>query len=91
MAPHGGVIGRLIASLQRLRDLPKDADTGELRAVVCEYVDELKAAGEPPQRVIAVVKDVARAHLDRQLDQAATRAVVDRMVRWCIERYYREG
>jgi hypothetical protein len=90
MSPHGGVIGRLILSLQRLRDLPEDADTGELRGVVCEYVDELKAAGEPPQRVIAVVKDVTRAHVDRELDQAAVRSLVERMVRWCIERYYRQ-
>jgi hypothetical protein len=85
----GGGVGRFVAALRRVRELPLDGESTELRAAACEYVDQLKAAGEPPQRVLAVVKEVTRIHLDHNLDQSATREVVERLVRWCIERYYR--
>jgi hypothetical protein len=68
----------------------------EIQRNVCDYADELKGLGLPPERVIIAVKYTANqaginatsAHLThpRQLD--GTDKLLADMVGWCIERYY---
>jgi hypothetical protein len=64
---------------------------------VCEVVEELKAAGWPPERTIVAIKQIAaeagllesRSVLSltvRELD--ARDALTVKLVRWCIECYY---
>lgn len=64
---------------------------------VCEVVEDLKAAGWPPERAIIAIKQLAaevgllesRSVLSltvRDLD--ARDALMVKLVRWCIECYY---
>jgi len=63
---------------------------------VCSVVDELKAAGWPPERAIIAIKEIAQdaglaqsQHvLVRDLDLAPRDALLAKVVRWTIECYY---
>ena len=68
----------------------------EIQRQVCEYADELKGLGLPPERVIVAVKRVAneagvsstsRIVPSPTLLEGKDKLLVD-MVGWCIERYY---
>jgi hypothetical protein len=72
-------------------------DDKALRDEVCSVVDEMKAAGWPPERAIIAIKQIAteaglmesRALLalsNTQLD--ARDALMAKVVRWTIECYY---
>lgn len=72
-------------------------DDKALRAEVCSVVDEMKAAGWPPERAIIAIKQIAteaglmesRAVLaltNTQLD--ARDALMAKVIRWTIECYY---
>jgi len=62
---------------------------GELHAAICEYVHSLKGAGVPPEAVIVAVKGVAgRAGLPH-FGVPEDTLLIERVVRWCIEEYYR--
>ena len=78
---------------------PAKVDKARLRAIherVCPVVDDLKAAGWPPERIIVALKQIADdvgLNTSRRLLVASTPlqehdAVVVGIVRWCIERYY---
>jgi hypothetical protein len=85
-------------SLARALEAPSGAwEEKTLRDEVCAVVDELKAAGWPPERAIVAVKEIAmEAGLmqsrnvlslsNRELD--ARDALLVKVVRWCIECYY---
>jgi len=68
----------------------------ELRFHVRGVVDELKAVGWPPERVIVAIKQIADdagLHPSRHLLSATgplsePDAAIVHMVRWCIEYYY---
>lgn len=72
------------------------SDTRSLHDEVCAVVDELKAAGWPPERVLVAVKQIAdEAGLRPSAAVlSASRPLTDRdtklvqIVQWCIERYY---
>jgi hypothetical protein len=76
---------------------PRTDSDGRLHSEVCAVVDELKAAGWPPERVIVAVKRIAdeagirptKAVLVRTAELANDDAMLVQMVSWCIERYYR--
>jgi hypothetical protein len=67
-----------------------------LRDEVCSVVDELKAAGWPPERAIIAMKEIAQEAgltqsqrvLVRDLDLAPRDALLAKVVRWTIECYY---
>ena len=72
-------------------------DDKVLREEVCSVVDEMKAAGWPPERAIIAIKQIAtqaglmesRAVLvltNAQLD--ARDALMAKVIRWTIECYY---
>ena len=85
-------------SLERALSTTKaPPDDKTLRDEVCAVVDEMKAAGWPPERAIIAVKQIAteaglkesRAVLvlsNKQLD--ARDALMAKVVRWTIECYY---
>ena len=61
----------------------------ELRSSLCDYVQTLKEAGLPAEAVVIAVKGLAaRAGLPHSGVRADT-LLVERVVRWCIEEYYR--
>ena len=68
----------------------------ELRDEVCAVVDELKAAGWPPERAIIAVKEIAheagltqsQGVLVRDCDLTPRDALLAKVVRWTIECYY---
>jgi hypothetical protein len=86
-----------LASMFRSHPFPvKESYAGELREHVCAVVDELKAAGWAPARIIVSVQQVAT---DAGMEQSFSRAdgshasnqldvVSVSIVRWCIEQYY---
>jgi hypothetical protein len=59
--------------------------TNDLRNKVCAVVDELKASGVTPEQVLLVVKRIAA---DAEIGLAGV-PVVDRMVAWCLEQYFK--
>jgi len=85
-------------SLARALRMPKEYPGDKtLRDEICAVVDEMKAAGWPPERAIIAVKQIAteaglmesRAVLalsNKQLD--ARDALMAKVVRWTIECYY---
>jgi hypothetical protein len=82
--------GAVVALEAALREVaswsshPSVAATNRTRAAVWALVDELKAFGEPPERVIAFVKGVFRdAGFSPSQD-----AIAGNVVPWCIARYY---
>jgi hypothetical protein len=73
-----------------------DRTEREIRETVCEYVDQLKELGLPPERIIVAVKRLANEAGVRATSrlvatpatlEGADKLLVD-MVAWCIERYY---
>jgi hypothetical protein len=76
--------------------LAEDSSREEMHQRVCAMVDELKAAGWPPERVIVAVKQVAddaglrpsRGVLSAKNALTEQDTAVVYMVRWCIEQYY---
>jgi hypothetical protein len=67
-----------------------------LKNRACVYVDELKDAGWPPERVIVAVKHLANdagfrtssgVLYNGQLESSGDSMLVD-LVGWCIHRYY---
>ena len=55
-----------------------------LRGRVCAAVDEMRATGSLPERVIVVVKGMATDSGLRWSDGE----MFERLVGWCVERYY---
>src|SRR5947209_631295 len=100
MYSHGSAVA-LRASLASVRaSHPALVDTqrdSALHEGVCAVVDDLKAAGWPPERVIIAVKQIAEdAGLSPWRDLPSIQppfkerdALLIHMVRWCTERYYR--
>jgi hypothetical protein len=89
----GTLLRERIATL-RLPLTPSAKDG--LRGAVCTYVDELKALGWLPERVIVAVKQLAREAglkssawkvLTSTPNTASDNLLVE-VVGWCIERYY---
>ena len=79
-----------LAATTRVRgDLPAVLGQ-EVHDAICEYVGQLRRQGLPPERALIAVK--------RALDDAGVsrrygsphEAFTERVVRWCIEEYYRE-
>jgi hypothetical protein len=58
------------------------AATRELEAAVEAVVDQLRARGLAPEKVLVIVKAYVVAHAPRPAD------LLDDVVRWCIARYY---
>ena len=73
-----------------------NASDKELRDEVCGVVDEVKAAGWPPERAIIAVKEIAQEAgltvsqgvLVRDRDLSPRDALLAKIVRWTIECYY---
>jgi hypothetical protein len=67
-----------------------------MREQVCVVVDELKAAGWPPERAIIAVKEIAfeagltqsQRVLVRDSDLSPRDALLAKIVRWTIDCYY---
>ena len=94
---HSPKVIALRESLARaLSSPPGEWEEKKLRDEVCSVVEELKAAGWPPERAIVAVKEIATEAgleqsrnvlmLNRDLD--ARDALLVKVVRWCIECYY---
>ena len=89
---------RLVLSIVRAARASR-APTPELREAVCDYVRELKGRGQPPERVLVAVKTViGDVGLRRQrawtLEHGPTYLeddIIERVVEWCIEEYFRTG
>ena len=64
--------------------------TRELSAAVCEYVQDLKARGDPPERVVIAVKQAAEELRRLRIPPEQKDALLGEMVTLCIREYYRE-
>lgn len=71
----------LRAALPRY-DAGYDAARRGLKEAVCAAVEELRAQGLGPEKVLVIIK----AHVARHAPQPTL--VLDDAVRWCIARYY---
>lgn len=68
---------------------PQDSTrTDVLREAICDFVRELKGRELPPERVLVIVKGVvSAARLDDDWD--AQRRLLQQVITWCIDEYYR--
>jgi hypothetical protein len=63
------------------------ASTSELHAALCEYVQHLKASGEPAERVVILVKAaIVQAGLEKAPHTADV--LVDAVISECIKEFY---
>ena len=77
---------RTVAEARELRAAAQDLRKG-LRSVVTAYVSVLRTNGDPPDRVVRLVKDaVEESNLALPLGEQ--RALREEVVRWAIEAYY---
>ena len=69
------------------------ADFERLRLAACDFVRELRVRGLSPEATVVAVKDVLRRDISGQTPTHDSRreadALVERVVTWCIEEYYR--
>jgi len=88
-----------MALQERLASLrvPPDPDAErEVQSLVWNFVDDRKAAGWTPERVIVAVKQIAREAglkptpmvIKRDAKLATTDDFLVEMVGWCIDRYF---
>jgi len=79
--------------------VPHDANTErDVQRLVWDFVDDRKAAGWPPERVIVAVKQIAReAGLSPSTTVivggaklTATDSFLVELVGWCIHRYFHQ-
>jgi hypothetical protein len=66
----------------------REALREELRVIVCAYVATLRAGGLPPEQTLRLVKTAIEPAMGYAAEGAASRAVVEDAVRWCVEEYY---
>jgi len=59
---------------------------GPLHQKVCNVVDELKAEGMKPEHVMLTVKGIA---FEAMMGPLAP-DLVEKMVKWCLEQYFKE-
>lgn len=78
---------RLLRSLGRAART-HDADFHELQGAVCEIVDRARADGRTPESLIIFFKRELEQTVKQDIDRVEYAALTDRIVRWCIERYY---
>jgi len=80
---------RLLEAARLLLATSRPPDAGEdspLRREVSRYTRALRADGQPPERVLALVKQaVEPALLGRSVER---REVLESVVRWFVEAYY---
>ena len=62
----------------------------ELREAACAYTRACREAGLPSERVVVAVKAAAAAAGLGHHGLGARNPRLERVVRWCIEEYYRE-
>jgi len=84
---HGDVVA-LRSALASLPPTAYGADQqslGSLHERLCAVVDLLKAEGLPPERVLLAIKGIAY-----EAKMGASAAIlVERMVTWCLEQYFK--
>jgi hypothetical protein len=77
--------------------MPPDITTElEVRELVWTFVDNRKAAGWPPERIIVAIKQIVRdagLHASTMVAKRGGRLtsvddLLDEMVGWCIHRYF---
>jgi hypothetical protein len=74
-----------------LTDLPRSAYIADhivlapIQQKVYDAVDELKAAGTPPERVILAIKEIASATTTGPVASI----LVQRIVNWSVEQYFK--
>jgi hypothetical protein len=83
-----GLTGRLREAVIGLAARAGDLRTAtELRRTVTDFVERLRQAGDPPERVLASVKSVAHS-VTGSFDRDVEREITGQLVRWTIEAYY---
>lgn len=72
----------------------RSIDEAVLETAVCEYADEAKRLGWPVERVIIEIKRFSEIeegplHRPEPYDRIQGQRIVERVVTWCVEHYYR--
>jgi hypothetical protein len=65
-----------------------DALRAQLRASVAAYARRLKAEGQPPERMLVLVKTAVRDAVPPEFDAVEVRELLEDVVRWSVEAYY---
>lgn len=86
----------LADSATRLRAafVARPIDDDVLKSAVCAYADEAKRLGWPVERVIIEIKRMSEIesgpiYRQERSDRTQGQRIVERVVTWCVEHYYR--
>ena len=81
---------RALAAAMRVRGELPAVLSEEVHEAVCEYVGQLKRHGLPPERALVAVKCALDDAGVRHRYGSPHEVFTERVVRWCIEEYYKE-
>ena len=88
-APFDEQDPRLARAVQRAVET-HGSDTAELHDVVSETVVRARQRRHTPEAVIVHLKRELERGARQEMNRAEYSTLVDRVVRWCIDVYYRE-
>jgi hypothetical protein len=84
---HTASSDALRAALATLSAQPYAIEPADLQQRMCNVVDALRARGMAPEHVIPTVKGIAyESHLP-----ISSGALVEKLVKWCVEQYFKES
>jgi hypothetical protein len=81
------VLAKQLASVLGAGVYTKD----ELQGAVCNYVNDMKKAGESGDAVVTAAQDLVAEVGARFPASARTQVILSDMVAWCLAEYYRES
>jgi hypothetical protein len=86
-SPHSDAAQRFAAAIEAYHGASRK-DATDVQDAACAYVAELKAQAWPPERVLIQIKELLRTSSGRS-DDEQQRHLLQRVITWCIEAYYR--
>jgi hypothetical protein len=75
----------MFVTLAERRSPPSEDDVTRLHRQTCAAVDELKAAGTSPERIVIQLKGLAA---DTGI-QWTNRGLYDQLIGWCLAQYFK--
>jgi hypothetical protein len=95
-APDGGTQTNALKSQLSAAITKSEVEQEKVRALVCALVDQMKAEGAEPQKVVIAIKsavlgDTTMKAAPDSTHLKETEKMLQRALTWCLERYYRDA
>lgn len=87
-SPAGRAVRASLQSFSTAAQPPNDAQLATVKQHIYAATDELKAGGSSPEHIILRLKELANEVLPATLTGSERQTLMDRFVRWSLERYF---